>query len=472
MSYSVERFGPPSVAIACICLLAFTGPVRPYPDKDTWWHLRTGELILDSGTIPDSDPFSWTAQGRPWVAHEWGSQAIFAALERVGGPAALLLLAGALVGAAVLVLQRTLRRSGAQPWARALALLASVFMTSLIWTLRPHLFSLLFLAVFFDLLTAERLRPGRRASWLLVPATVIWANLHGAFVLGPALIVVYAAVAVLERRPETRRLLLIGGLSLVAGCLTPHGPALYLYPLHVAEVSYLVNEWQPPDLREPQALVFALSVIGSLGLLALRRKAPDTAHLVAAALFALLGFAAMKNIAFSAIVLAPLVASAADGLVPGGSPSKSSERVPLMVVLGVGIVAAALLAGSFVVGKSESELLEEKSFPAAAVQALNRRPPGRLANPYDWGGYLIYRARAFPVSMDGRNDMYGRSLFERQLLLEDLKPGWDDFLTDNDVRYVLWQRKRPLAEALRLAPGWDLIHEDRLAALFERAATP
>jgi hypothetical protein len=464
----LERLGPPTVALAFVSLLAFLGPTRPSADNDAWWHLRTGELILDRGSIPDTDPFSWTAAEQPWVAHEWGAQVILAAVERAAGPAALLLLAGALVGGAVLLLQVTLLRLGSDPWARAVASLVAVFLSTLIWTLRPHLFSLLFFALFLMLLTAERRQPGRATYWL-IPATVVWANLHGAFVLGPLLVGIFLLVALLERRPGAKRLLLIGGACLVAGCLTPHGPALYLYPLHVAAISDQVTEWAPPDLREPHGLVFGLAAIGSLALLALRRPSVDAAHLATAVVFVLLGLAALKNVAFAGPALAPVIARALDGTIP--TRSRPGRRAGLMLA---GLIAAAAAAGTALVvtnlaGKTDGELLGEKKFPVAAVQVLKEQPPGRLANPYDWGGYLIYRARDFPVSMDGRNDMYGTALFERQLLLERLRPGWDDFLDSSDVRYVLWQRTSPLAEALRLHDDWELIHEDRLAVLFERS---
>lgn len=462
------RLGPPAVGLALVVLLGFAGPTRPHSDTDVWWHLQTGELILDSGAIPRSDPFSWSAQGRDWVTHEWGAQVIFAALERAGGPAVLLVLSGVLVGASVLLVQRTLRRTGAGPWTVAIVSLVTLFLSSLVWTLRPHLFSLFFVAFFLDRLIAARAGP-HRATWLLVPATVLWANLHGAFVLGPLLVLLFAGISWVEGHPAARRLALVGGACLVAGCLNPNGPLLYLYPLHVASVSGLIDEWAPPDPRSPHGFVFVLMALGSLALLAWKRRAVDVAQLGAGVVFALLGLAALKNVAFAGIVLAPLAAAAVDGWIPRDSAAGGREAVALRGLIAVATVAAVGLAIANLAGRSESELLVERSFPAAAVRALEQQPPGRLANPYNWGGYIIYRAPGFPVSIDGRNDMYGRRLFERQLLLEDLRPGWDDFLEDNDVRYVLWQRKRPLAEALRLSEEWNLIHEDRLAVLFERA---
>lgn len=457
---------PPAVAIAFVILFAFAGPTHPVADTDTWWHLRTGELILNTSSIPRADPFSWTAVKRPWVAHEWGAEVVFVTLQRAVGPVGLWLLAGLLVGASFLLLHALLRRTGAEIWGRAVALVLALFLSSLIWSIRPHLFSFFFVCLFLERLAAERASPSR-ATWILVPATALWANLHGAFVLGPLLIACFLVGAAIERS-QTRRLLVIGALCVVAGSLNPHGPALYLHPLEVVEISARIQEWRPPSLREIHGLVFTLMVVATLAGLVVRRRRPESSRFIAALAGTLLGFAALKNVAYAGALLAPLTALAAGGLLPESRATRRPERIVLTIVVVIAAMAAAFVVIRNLSGKSDRELLSEQRFPSAAVEQLERLEPGRLANPYDWGGYLIYRARSFPVSIDGRNDMYGTELFERQLLLEELRPGWEDFLSDNDVEYVLWQRRRPLAEAMRLLPGWELVHEDRRAVLFVR----
>jgi len=459
---------PAATVMFLVALLAFAGPTRPTADNDTWWHLRTGGWILDHGAIPKTDPFSWTATGREWVTHEWAAQTIFAALHRAAGPAALLLLAGVLVGAAALLLQQSGRRLGHDPWAVAVASLTAVFLTTLEWSIRPHLFTLFFVALFCYLLVTESEGP-RRITWLLVPATLVWANLHGAFVLGPLLIGAFVVGALLDRElPRARRLLVIGAAALVAGAINPAGPGLYLYPLHVAEVSELISEWDPVDPREPQGFVFTIATLGALGLLVGRRRTVDPGVLLAALAFVALGIAALKNVAPAAFPLGLLLGEALSGLGPARPDPSRGDRVVAGLLALAGLAGAIVLVPAKLAGKTESELLVERKYPVAATAALKELPPGRLANPYDWGGYVIYRARDFPVSIDGRNDMYGLELLRRQLSLEELTPGWDEFLADNDVDYVLWQRTAALAEALRLHDGWRLIHQDRMAVLFER----
>src|SRR5215813_1408822 len=69
-------------------LLAMTA--RNAVDPDLWWHLRTGESIVQTGHVPRSDPFSFTREGSPWVSHEWLSEAIFFEIWKHSGAAGLI----------------------------------------------------------------------------------------------------------------------------------------------------------------------------------------------------------------------------------------------------------------------------------------------------------------------------------------------------------------------------------------------
>src|SRR3982751_4810289 len=54
-----------------LLLILFMGAARPVFDPDFWWHLKTGQLIFETRTIPHADSFSFTARGAEWVTHEW-----------------------------------------------------------------------------------------------------------------------------------------------------------------------------------------------------------------------------------------------------------------------------------------------------------------------------------------------------------------------------------------------------------------
>jgi hypothetical protein len=467
---AARGLSPASLVSFVVCLAAFIGPLRPLPDPDSWWHLATGNLILDTGRIPTSDPFSWTAGGNDWVAHEWGTEIVFALVDRWAGPAGLLVMAGLLVGAAFLLLRRTLQRIVANEWIVATVLVTALYLTKIMWTLRPHLISILFVVFFLHTLVAFRQRAVAGRIWWLVPLTLLWANLHAGFISGVVLVWIFAVVALLERRDDARRLVLLAASVTVAGAINPEGPGIYFFSVYLARVSQEVVEWHPPEFREFFGILFAVMLLGTPLLLAVRRQKCDLALLATAAVFGFLGLSAVRNVWLAAVLGAPAFAVALSSLplIPGSSGASGRE---LRLLWGAHLfagVAAVGLAVTMLAGKSDSYLRAEGAFPEAAVQRLSALPPGRLVNPYSWGGYLIWKLPEFPVSIDGRADMYGDELLEEALVVERLQPGWRDFLEDNDVRYVLAPIKRPLAEAVRLLSGWRIVYEDSEAILFER----
>jgi hypothetical protein len=141
----------------------------------------------------------------------------------------------------------------------------------------------------------------------------------------------------------------------------------------------------------------------------------------------------------------------------------------LAAIVVVALLASAGLAAGNLSGKTSSQLLSERFFPVGAAQFMSHQPKGRMVNPYDWGGYLIFKTPRFPVSIDGRADMYGIKLLHDDQVLEKLQPGWRQYLDSHNVRYVLWKRSLPLTQALMLDPRWHLAFRDRTSVVFERA---
>jgi len=62
------------LTIAILFILLFAMAVRVPTDTDTWWHIRSGETIVDNASIPHSDSFSHTRDGADWIDHSWGAQ--------------------------------------------------------------------------------------------------------------------------------------------------------------------------------------------------------------------------------------------------------------------------------------------------------------------------------------------------------------------------------------------------------------
>ena len=44
---------------------------------DIWWHLKSGEMILNLLSLPERNTFSFTAPNHEWLPHEWLSEVVF-----------------------------------------------------------------------------------------------------------------------------------------------------------------------------------------------------------------------------------------------------------------------------------------------------------------------------------------------------------------------------------------------------------
>ena len=257
--------------------------------------------------------------------------------------------------------------------------------------------------------------------------------------------------------------------SLVA-LINPNGVGAFGYPLHVARVSDGILEWAPPGIREVNGVAIILLVIAVPSLFAWSRQRPDGALFISSLVFSVMGLAAVKNGWMTGLVLAPLLAIGLTNVkLPASSPVGGIERRLLIALAGL-IIAAAVVFATINLSASDAELLREETFPVAAVQALNGLTPGDVVNPYNWGGYLIWAAPRFPVSIDGRNDMYGLGLLREDEKVGLLRNGWDEFVNRPNIRYVLWNSDGALAQAMALLDGWDLVYSDAKTVLYERSS--
>ena len=289
-------------------------------DGDTGWHIRTGEWILENRSVPVTDLFSFSRSGAPWFAWEWLSDVLMALVHRSWGLAGVAALAGCLIALAAMVLFRSMLWRGAHVLVALAVVLLATGASSIHYLARPHIFSLLLLAVSLWLVERDR-RAASPAVWLLIPLSAVWINLHGGFFALPATLAVLAAgtcvEAGLDRRQRSmkwaaaRRLAALTAATLGASLLNPYGIGLHR---HVAK--YLTSDWirgavdefQSPRFRSESLLHFELLLVAALlaaGTLLARRRVADALLVI---FWAHLALTSVRHVPLFVIVNAPLVA--------------------------------------------------------------------------------------------------------------------------------------------------------------------
>ena len=174
----------------CQVLFLSQGAQALFRDSDTGWHVRNGEAILQNFALPRVDHFSYTREGQQWFAWEWLSDAAFGGAYRVAGLAGVALLAALAIALTAWGVARLSLSLGGNLFFTAAAVVVLLGTTGIHWLARPHVFSWLLALMFLSI--AEHARRGR-TRWLYALPVVacVWANVHGSFLLGPAMLFTY-----------------------------------------------------------------------------------------------------------------------------------------------------------------------------------------------------------------------------------------------------------------------------------------
>jgi hypothetical protein len=480
-----------------VLLMAILGvlamALRVSVDTDTWWHLRAGAWIVEHRQILMVDPFSLTRLGQPWVYAGWLAQVMLYAAYSAAGYAGLNLLTAVSVTVAFALLWPALE--GRQLQKAAVVLLAAAT-SAVYWSARPQIFSFVLTAAF--VLILENAGRRRKSLWLLVPLMTLWANLHGGFVIGLILIVLYAAGSALEvllrsrKLPAWRQLVaqadarIWGGTllgSLVAVGANPQGPKMLLYPFKTVSIGVLqlyIEEWQSPNFHRPEVYPFLLMLLLLIVSLALSTRRKGATELLLIAVFTSMALMAGRNIALFALATAPVLSRHLDSALepllqrlPPSKPLNPAVSRRLNWLISVLVLAAVGLKGESPLMLATNQQAVEKFEPVAAVDfLLERRPPGPLFNSYNWGGYILWRAYPTYLSfVDGRTDLFNDQLLNQYLAAWRAEANWSSILDAWGIKVVLIEPEAPLTSALRSA-GWRQAYASQRAVILTRPSAP
>src|SRR5262245_56378949 len=187
-------------AAATAAVLIGIGLVMLYPidDLDVWWLLRSGAYMVETRSFPTVDPFSGPAQGAPWVNHAWAFELVLYGVHRLAGTTGLIVLQALFAVATFAVLLGLLRREGASRGWALVVVAAGAAASRVCWAPRPQLVTYLGLALFWAIL--RDWRDGRASRlWWLPLITIVWANFHGGYMVGPVLIALVLVGELVDR---------------------------------------------------------------------------------------------------------------------------------------------------------------------------------------------------------------------------------------------------------------------------------
>ena len=489
----------PVAVVAALAVLAYALAVTPISNNDIWLHLTTGSLILERGSVPTVEEYTFSVAGRPLVDHEWLAQIVFAAAFKAGGIQALtglklILTAAILVLAFIGSLAVFSTGSEVRGWrvvAAATAAAGTGLLLATHLSIRPHLFSLSFIGV-YSLVLARMDREagsgGRRMLLLLILLQVLWANSHGGFILGIVLVGLHLAGEGWAQRALPRSSYLPLALG-AAALINPYGFKLYELVGAFSEPAFreFIREWQSP-FSPPFAysvlfwVYLAWLVLAGSGAVH-RSLSGDKKWLVIFAGFALLSFTSIRHVSVLAVVTAPLVARAL-GAMPriaklifrsgifwsGHESTWVAATIPLALALVIATSGVPWVSGKL----KPSGIAIGENMPVEAARFMeNKQLEGRVFTSLAFGAYVTHSGwPRLKTYVDSRLEVFGGEFLRRYNDAVN-NPGVFRTLERNtpfDFALLSW-KLGPVAGAvgaLTSDPDWELVYFDDVALLYAK----
>ncbi len=467
----------------------FAMAVRTPADTDMYWHLRTGQYILETSAVPQTDPFSSTLFGQPWVDVHWLSQVLLYLTYALAGTAGLALLVAALVVVAFVFVWKQMEGG---VFLKAFVLILAATTSGVVWTPRSQMATFVFTAAVSYLLYLYKWKQIDRL-WLLPLVFILWVNLHGGYIAGFMVLGSYLGGEFINNllvrfgwlaradHPEFidgkrwRKLLVIALISGAVLLINPYTINALLLPFKTVNMGALQNfieEWASPDFhalyQQPMLwmLLLTLCVIGWSGR---RLDMTDAALLV---IFAYISFVARRNIGLFALIGAPILARHAAALwakSPWGTRRLSRGNPVLNWIVLIVVMTAAAIKVVYPVLPGVQAKAERDTLPMAAADWIAKhKPAGQMFNSYNWGGYLLWRLwPEYPVFVDGRTDVYDAFLREYAKAVF-VQPGFESVFDQHDVGFIVIEKESPLAAILAKSVRWREAYQDEMAVIYTR----
>jgi len=501
-------------------------------DPDLWWHLKTGEYIAQTKSIPSTDPFAFTSLPQDPIHPEskrikfilgqyWIAQLIFYWVYETFSLQGIIYMRALILTLLIFLLYRSIRRDRVGFFSALLFLLPAVTILVNFTGERPQLFSFLFTFLLVFLLEgykkasqSEAMTSHKKAvlTYLLpLPfVMMLWANMHGGFIIGIAVLLGYICCEILKYLTkkagphlQLRSLkYLIGACvaSIMFSLINPNGYNVIPLLIELNKSQYMTSivEAKSPlvfiqyGYYTQELYVFFFLLAAGFLLFLINLKRADLTDVVIFSGLAALSLSAARVIPFftpvSIFMLARYWKKSVQIWSSSTLMSRIKERmVKLRSLAGpafsesfLAIVCSVLIIVMLNNGNYFQSGIRKGRYPEGAVKFLKEnRIYGNMYNPYVWGGYLLWALYPdYKVFIDGRGlieEVFFQS--DRIMGASSLQfagvPEWKAIIDAYNINFIVTfsvsdftGKLIPLIPELNYDPEWHLVYMDNYSLIF------
>ena len=459
------------------------GPKMLNIDGDLPRHLLMGKFVLETGSPPAQEIFSYVYENRPYTPQEWLAGVIYYSAYALLGLNGVVLLAGVLIASAFTLIYTNAVSDGANRAITFFLVILGAMISSIHWVARPHLFTMMFLGIWLILI--DRLYRGRRVKiWIFPVLMVLWTNIHGEFISGFLVLLAYLAGwfwHYLFTRAGTsweigKNLGLVTLTSLAACNISPAGFRTWEIVFGYVNNRYLLSrivETRPPDFTQAEywPLLFLLGI--SIYSLLKKKDQFSPAHFFLVAGFGLMSLLSARNAHLVGVVLPFVISIASKGIMGVGTLGTIEATIRKMEGQVKGytlpILLTILLSVIFLAGPAAGfNRFDPGVFPVDAVGWLETHPQtGRMFNAFDWGGYiLLHLWPEQKTFIESHTDVTGEATQKYETIIT-LQVGWRELFETYDITWAIIPPTWELATELT-TQGWRTVYQDQTAVILTK----
>jgi hypothetical protein len=505
------------LALTAIFFINLKAPLDP----DLGWHLADGRYFLEHRTIPRLDMLSHSMSDYPWIAHEWLTDIIFFWIYNNFGFWPLVIIFSLISSAAFLLAASAIF---AKIEYRIIAALIGALASVPIIGVRPQVITLFGLGLIIFLLFNWRRTINYKMIFWLPLIFLFWANLHGGFVIGLAVLFLFLFLEIMKflyqkiplwkpflifssrlsnkiwlgrfvkylfniswLRKEVlskqllKKLSLIFLISLLATLVNPYGIGIYREIYNTfsqtqagAYVKEHIGEWQKITSANTMSHFFIIYVIFLGFLVLLNIKRLDSTLVVFALFFLYPAFSSWRNMPVYIVITLPLWVSSMQNLVGQTLSSMvRSKLVIFLLLLATGFIVWQRGNETFLLVNSPEKAAKAGNYPYGAVQYIKQHLDqfsGNMFNEYNWGGYLTWQLPEEKVFIDGRMAIWqlpGRNPFEDHDNFLSGKMNYSQFIKKYDIDWALIFPQRVVSYIL-VDDGWQILYQDEISIILKK----
>lgn len=477
--------------IAVFLLISLHAGKNLLNDGDTGYHIRAGEYILNTLTIPRFDMFSYLSPPLPWTAHEWLSEIVMAAIHSYFGLTGVVIFFAFLISLTSYLLFKLIHSADSNILLSVIIVILATAASRLHWLARPHIFSLVLMVIWYWILDQYQYKDKKNGIYFLPFIMILWANLHGGFMGGFILLGVYLLGNAFDlvfpkgggRDESVRKLKTLGVATAVCVAVTlinPYGYHILLFPFQLTsskELMDTVSEFLSPNFHESYVKCFEIFLLVLIAALGFSRSKLNFIEATLITLFLYMSLYSARYIPLFAILATPILSRQLNVMLDGSSTriarflktrSSNISSIDATSVFHLWPALSMVFVMALVYSGKIDFKLNPEIKPVAAIEFLKREKiSGNMFNNDEFGDCLIYSASPlYKVFIDGRLDMYGASRVKEYSKVTNFKQGWEQVIDKYRISWVIFGADTALSRYLLVSNDWKLIYADKVANIF------